>query len=61
MRVCDRHNRKPAAEQIHIKSSDTTYDLCNDCAVQIEKFLSSPKKEAVEGKRSFLGLRKKVA
>lgn len=60
MRVCDRHNRKPATETIHIKSSDATYDLCNDCAAQIEKFISSPKKEAVESKRNFLGLRKKV-
>ena len=60
MRVCDRHNRKPATETIHIKSSDSTYDLCADCAKQIEKFISKSKKEAVESNRSFLGLKKRV-
>jgi len=59
MRVCDRHNRKPATETIHIKSSDTQYDLCSECAGKIEKFISNPKKEDVEPKkRSLLGLKK---
>ena len=60
MRVCDRHNRKPAIEEIHIKSSDTTYDLCHDCAKEILKFIANPRKEAVEPKRNFLGLKTKA-
>ena len=50
MKVCDRHPRKPAKETIHIKSTDSQYDLCESCAKEIEKFISNPKKESVERK-----------
>jgi len=61
MRVCDRHPRKPATDTIVLKSTDSTFDLCETCTIEIAKFLSNAKKEAVEGKRSFFGRDKKSA
>ena len=50
MRVCDRHPRKKATETIKIGSTDAEYDLCKPCAEEIDKFISSPRKEGVESK-----------
>jgi len=58
MRVCDRHPRKPATDTIHMKSSDSHYDLCEPCAREIEKFISNVRKEGVEKKRNWLGREK---
>ena len=57
MRVCDRHNRKLAAEVVHIKSTDTYFDLCESCANEALKFLSDKKKETVvpKPKRKLFG------
>lgn len=48
MKVCDRHNRTPATDEIHIKSSDTTVDLCSACVEQVQEFISNAKQESVE-------------
>ena len=55
MRVCDRHPRKKATDTIHIKSTDSQYDLCSECADQIAKFISNVKKDSVEKKRGLFG------
>ncbi len=58
MRVCDRHPRKRATEEILLKSTDSKFDLCEECAAQISKFISNVKKEDVESKRNWLGKKK---
>ena len=55
MRVCDRHPRKKATDSILLKSTDSQFDLCDDCAAQIAKFISNVKKESVDQKRGFFG------
>ncbi len=63
MRVCDRHPRKRATETILMISTDSQFDLCEECANLIEKFISDTKKETVEPKprRNILGLKRKSA
>ena len=58
MRVCDRHPRKPATDTIILTSTDSQFDLCESCTMEIAKFISNVKKEAVVGKRSFFGKEK---
>lgn len=48
MRVCDRHNRKPAVDEVRIQSDGSVHDLCADCSKQIIKFLGDRKRETVE-------------
>ncbi len=55
MRVCDRHPRKKATDEILFKNTDSQFDLCADCVDQIAKFISNVKKESVESKRDWLG------
>ena len=50
MRVCDRHPRKQATDTIKIESTDSEFDLCKQCAEEITKFISNPRKESVEKK-----------
>jgi len=61
MRVCDRHPRKKATEGILLKSTDSQFDLCDECAAQITKFISNPKKESVVTERRFFGKKEKSA
>jgi len=62
MRVCDRHNRKPAKDTIFIESSDTSVDLCAKCIEQITQFISNSRQDEVEKpKRNILGLKKNSA
>lgn len=58
MRVCDRHPRKKATDSIILKSTDSQFDLCEQCTIEITKFISNVKKESVEGKRGFFGNKK---
>jgi len=58
MRVCDRHPRKKAIEEVHIKSTDTWYDLCQPCVDEITKFISKPRQDAVDDKRTIFGRKK---
>ncbi len=58
MRVCDRHPRKKATEELSFKSTDWKVDLCSECAAEIEQFISSVKKESVDSKRGFFGKKK---
>lgn len=58
MRVCDRHPRKMATKQMHLVEDDRWIDLCEPCLTEIEKFISSVKKESVEDKRGFFGQKK---
>ena len=58
MRVCDRHPRKPATDTIVLKSTDSQFDLCESCTMEIAKFITNVKKEAVEGKRGFFDRKK---
>ena len=48
MRMCDRHPRTRATDEIHLRETDQRFDLCGECATQIEEFISDTKKEAVE-------------
>ena len=64
MRTCDRHNRTPAKDEIHIRSSDEHFDLCGECMDLIESFLASASKDPIEAKprkRGFLGIGKNSA
>ena len=58
MRVCDRHPRKKATDTIILKTTDSQFDLCESCTMEIAKFISSVKKETVEPKRGFFGKEK---
>ena len=55
MRVCDRHPRKKATEAIVLKSTDSQFDLCEQCTIEITKFISNVKKDSVEKKPRFFG------
>ncbi len=55
MRVCDRHPRKRATDSITLKSTDSEFDLCEQCTIEITKFISNVKKESVDQKRGFFG------
>lgn len=55
MRVCDRHPRKKATDSIVLESTDSRYDLCNQCTIEIVKFISNVKKDSVEKKRGLFG------
>lgn len=56
MRHCDRHPRKTAVDEIHLERSDQRFDLCEQCAAQIEAFISDTKMEAVEEPKKKRGL-----
>lgn len=58
MRVCDKHPRKKAVDSVILKSTDSHFDLCEQCILEVTKFLSKPKQVAVEPKRSIFGREK---
>jgi hypothetical protein len=60
MRVCDKHPAKPAVESMSLSSTDSHFDLCEECAGKVREFMAKPKQEDVQPKRrSLLGLGKK--
>ena len=61
MKVCDRHNRKPATEVVTVQSLDSKFDLCLECANQILEFMRDTGKDTVadKPKRNILGLMKR--
>ncbi len=40
MKVCDRHNDKPAVDTIHFSRDDTYVDVCDECKYAIGEVLS---------------------
>lgn len=41
MKVCDRHNDKPAVDTIHFSRDDTYVDVCDECKYAIGEVLSA--------------------
>jgi len=55
VKVCDRHPRKKATDTIVLTSTDSRFDLCESCTIEIAKFISDVKKDSVEKKRGLFG------
>jgi len=45
MRVCDRHNDRPARDRIHIVNDDSYIDVCEECKTEVLTLLHAPRAE----------------